>query len=207
MELKYMETITTVVIALITAVVGPATLEWVRVKLKKDVMPDPIRNELESAKIIDEDIEDMREYLNADRIWVSMFHNGGHFLHSNKSIQKFSIMYEASKNGVSKIAPTFTNIPVSLFLKSNEEILNSGHIFISNFDDETQATFGLKEAATASGAKATYAVGLFDIKTEICIGTLGIDYLTTKKLTIDQKSFLIERCNRLSGYISIFLKS
>lgn len=207
MDLHYMEIFATVLIALITAVIGPVVVEWVRIKLKKDTLPDPLREEMEYSKIIDEEIEDIREYLNGDRIWISMFHNGGHFLHSNKSIQKFSIMYEANKSGVSKIAPIFTNIPVSLFLKSTEELMTNGIVFIPNFDDETIATFGLKEAAKATGSKSTYAVGLFDIKTEILIGTLGVDYLTPKRLNMEQKSFLIERCNRLSGYASNFLKS
>jgi hypothetical protein len=202
-----MEIFATVLIALITAVIGPIVVEWVRIKLKKDTMSDPLRAELEYSKIIDEEIEDIRDYLNGDRIWISMFHNGGHFLHSNKSIQKFSIMYESCKSGVSSVAPIFTNIPVSLFSKTTEELMNSGIIFIPNYDDATVATFGLKDAAKATGSKATYLVGLFDIKTEILIGILGVDYLTPKKLNVEQKSFLIERCNRLSGYTSNFLKS
>jgi len=202
-----MEIFATIIIALITAVIGPIVLEWVKVKLSKPDKTDPIKTGCQQGLIIEEEIESIREELNGDRVWVSMFHNGGNYLHTNKSIQKFSIVYEVERAGVAKIAHTFTNIPLSLFAKSIDEILKTGYIFISNFDDPTIATFGLKPGAEAGGAKASYCIALFDIKTEACIGIVGIDYLKPKKLTGEEKGFLVERSNRLSGFISTFLKN
>ena len=149
-----MEIFATIIIAVISAVIGPIALEWVKVKLSREAKQDPIKTGCEKGLIIEEDIEDIREYLNGDRVWISMFHNGGHFLHTNKSIQKFSIMYEVDKPGIARIAHTFTNIPLSLFSKSTDEILKTGYIFIPNFDDPTVATFGLKAGAEVGGAKA-----------------------------------------------------
>jgi hypothetical protein len=48
---------------------------------------------------------------------------------------------------------------------------------------------------------------LFDIVTDKCIGTMGVDYREKKKLTQTQKDFLIERGSRLAGYLSVYLKS
>ena len=145
--------------------------------------------------------------LDADRIWISQFHNGGHFLHTNKSIQKFSITYEDVKPGVSSIIHLFTDIPLSLYSRSMNYIMENKHLWISDFKDDTIATYGLKSAAEATGTNASYVVGLFDIVTDKCIGTMGIDYRTKKKLTQTQKDFLIERGSRLAGYLSIYLKS
>ena len=202
-----MEIFATILIALITAVIGPIVLEWVKVKLSKKDKEDPIKKGCEQGLIIEEEIESIREELKGDRVWVSMFHNGGHYLHTNKSIQKFSIVYEVDRPGVARIAHTFTNIPLSLFSKSTDEILKTGYIFISNFDDPTIATFGLKPGAEAGGTKASYCIALFDIKTESCIGIVGIDYIKPKKLTNEEKGFFMERANRLSGFLSNFLNS
>ena len=180
-----MEIFATIIIAVISAVIGPIALEWVKVKLSREAKQDPIKTGCEKGLIIEEEIEDIREYLNGDRVWISMFHNGGHFLHTNKSIQKFSIMYEVDKPGIARIAHTFTNIPLSLFSKSTDEILKTGYIFIPNFDDPTVATFGLKAGAEVGGAKASYVVALFDIKSEACIGMVGVDFIKPKKLTIN----------------------
>jgi hypothetical protein len=150
-----MEIFATIIIALITAVIGPIVLEWVKVRLSKKDKEDPIKKGCQQGLVIEEEIENIREELNGDRVWISMFHNGGHYLHTNKSIQKFSIVYEVERVGIAKIAHTFTNIPLSLFAKSIDEILKTGYIFIPNFEDPTIATFGLKPGAEAGGAKAS----------------------------------------------------
>lgn len=202
-----MEIFATIFIALITAVIGPAVLEWVKVKLSKKDKEDPIKKGCQQGLVIEEEIESIREELKGDRVWISMFHNGGNYLHTNKSIQKFSIVYEVERAGIAKIAHTFTNIPLSLFAKSIDEILKTGYIFIPNFDDPTIATFGLKPGAEVGGTKASYCIALFDIKTEACIGIVGIDYIKAKKLTNEEKGFFMEKANRLSGFLSTFLKN
>jgi hypothetical protein len=202
-----MEIFATIIIALITAVIGPIVLEWFKVKLSKKDKEDPIKKGCQQGLVIEEEIENIREELNGDRVWISMFHNGGNYLHTNKSIQKFSIVHEVERVGIAKIAHTFTNIPLSLFAKSIDEMLKTGYIFIPNFEDPTIATFGLKPGAEAGGTKASYCIALFDIKTESCIGIVGIDYIKPKKLTNEEKGFFMERANRLSGFLSNFLNS
>jgi hypothetical protein len=66
----------------------------------------------------------------------------------------------------------------------------------------------LRGASESSGAKSTYSVGLFDIKTDNCIGILGIDYNTRKKkLSEDQLHTLTERVQRVAGFLSNYLHS
>jgi hypothetical protein len=202
-----MELIGMVLVAVITALVGPAVLEYVKVKLSKSTSKDIVRDDIERNMVIFDEISEIRETLDADRIWVSQFHNGGHFLHTNKSIQKFSITYEDVKPGVSSIIHLFTDIPLSLYSRAMNHIMENKHLWITDFKDETVATYGLKSAADATGTNATYAIGLFDIATDKCIGTMGIDYRDKKKLTQTQKDFLIERGSRLAGYLSTYLKS
>ena len=86
-------------------------------------------------------------------------------------------------------------------------IMENKHLWISDFKDDTIATYGLKSAAEATGTNASYVIGLFDIVTDKCIGTMGVDYREKKRLTQTQKEFLIERGSRLAGYLSVYLKS
>ena len=207
MEQHTMELIGMVLVAVITALIGPAVLEYIKVKLSKPISKDIVKDDIERNLVIFDEISEIRDMLDADRIWISQFHNGGHFLHTNKSIQKFSITYEDVKPGVSSIIHLFTDIPLSLYSRSMNYIMENKHLWISDFKDDTIATYGLKSAAEATGTNASYVVGLFDIVTDKCIGTMGIDYRTKKKLTQTQKDFLIERGSRLAGYLSIYLKS
>jgi hypothetical protein len=48
-------------------------------------------------------------------------------------------------------------------------------------------------------------VALFDIATNRCIGTLGIDFMDKTELDNTQKDLLFEKANRIAGYLSNFL--
>jgi hypothetical protein len=207
MEQHTIELIGMVLVAVITALIGPAVLEYIKAKLSKPTSKDIVKDDIERNLVIFDEISEIRDMLDADRIWISQFHNGGHFLHTNKSIQKFSITYEDVKPGVSSIIHLFTDIPLSLYSRSMNYIMENKHLWIADFKDDTIATYGLKSAAEATGTNASYVIGLFDIVTDKCIGTMGIDYRTKKKLTQTQKDFLIERGSRLAGYLSVYLKS
>ena len=207
MEQHTMELIGMVLVAVITALVGPAGLEYVKAKLSKATSKDIVRDDIDRNLVIIDEIADIRETLDGDRIWICQFHNGGHFLHAHKSIQKFSITYEDVKPGVSSVTYLFTDVPLSLYSRAMKHIMENRYLWIPNFKEASVATCGLKTAAEATGTGATYAIGLFDMETDKCIGTMGIDYRDPTKLTQDQKNLLIERGSRLSGYLSIYLKS
>jgi hypothetical protein len=195
-----------IAIAVITTLIGPVVVEYVKTKLSKDPK-DPIRRELEYSSIINDELESIREMLDADRCWVTMYHNGGHFLHGKKSMQKFSVMFETSAPGVSGIGMIFNNIPVSLFSRATEEIIKNKHIYIKDYEDPTVATFGLKSGAEATGTRSSYSIGLFDLITEESIGTIGIDYLDVTKLNLSQLILLNEKAQRVSGFLSNFIRS
>ena len=85
-----MEIFGSVLVALITALLGPIALIWIKKKLSKP--KDELKIELNEIEKINFEMEDILEYLKCDRVWVTQIHNGGHFLHSNKSMQKFSVV-------------------------------------------------------------------------------------------------------------------
>ena len=203
-----LELFASIATAFIVSAIGPTVVEWAKLKLAKPgPITDPVKAELVKSCIIDKEIEIIMDTLGADRVWISQFHNGGKFLHSTKSIQKFSIFHEVNVSGVSPVAHTFRNIPASLYSRAFDELLKNGSIFIADFQDESIATFGLKGGAEAVGTRASYVFALFNLGTNEFMGTLGVDWVKRpKQLKQEQLSYLSAEANRLSGYISNFLQ-
>lgn len=163
-------------IAFITGVVGPLSVIYLKNFLdKRKQKPDAVVETLKVSELVTHKIDEIKEGLKADRVWITQFHNGGHFYPTGKSITKFSIMYESVGTGVSSIQQNFQNIPVHLFSKSLNQLVVGDTIEIPNFEDQTVATYGLKYIAEESGCLSSY---LFSIKSidDKFIGVLGIDY-------------------------------
>jgi len=176
-----------IIVAFITGVLGPVLLLFIKNKLeKKPEKPDMVKDALRISELVNNKIEDIREELRADRVWIAQFHNGGHFYPTGKSMAKFSIIYEVVNGSVTSIQSNFQGIPVNLFSRSINQLLDNCIIEVPDFKDETIATFGLKYVAEESGCKSAY---LFAIKTidEKFIGILGLDY-TKRKTKLDEKS-------------------
>jgi hypothetical protein len=190
-----------VLVALITAFLGPVAIMWVKRKFTKPV--DTFKVELNQIEKINSELEETLHHLGCDRVWVTQIHNGGHFLHSNKSMQKFSVMYEVNSPGVSSVSTIFTNMPISLYSRFFVEILRSRFIGICDYHNPEVATYGLKPAAEATGAKASYILGLFDFGTGKLMGTIGIDFLESTHMNDSKIDYFREKGERLAGYLSV----
>jgi hypothetical protein len=175
-----------IIVAFITGVIGPILVLYIKNKLDKKEKPDMVKETLRVSELVTNKIEHIKEEFNADRVWITQFHNGGNFYPTGKSMAKFSIMYETVHPGVTSIQTNFHNIPVNLFSKSINQLLSNDMIEIYDFKDETIATYGLKYIAEDTGCKSEY---LFAIKTidDKFIGTLGLDF-TKKKTKLNNES-------------------
>lgn len=176
-----------VIIAFITGVLGPISLILIKNHLdkKKEKKPDMVLDALEISKLVNDKLEDIREEFKCDRVWIAQFHNGGNFYPTGKSMAKFSFLYETVSANADSIQPNFQNIPVNLFSKSLNQLLEENVIQIPDFKDETIATFGLKYIAEQNRCKSGY---MFAIKTidERFIGLLGLDY-TKRKTKLNEE--------------------
>lgn len=182
-----MESITPIVIAFITGVIGPVLIIVIKNRLDKSkVKPDMMTDALRIGELVTARIDSIREEFKADRVWVTQFHNGGHFYPTGKSIAKFSVIYETVSQSTTSIQSNFQNIPVNLFTKSMNRLLESDVIEISDYKDDKIATYGLKYITEESNCKAGY---LFAIKTidGKFIGVLGLDY-TKRKIKLDAEA-------------------
>lgn len=193
---------TEVIVAFISGVLGPIILLYTKNKLeKKKEIPDMVKETLLVSELITTKIEHIKEEFKSDRVWITQFHNGGHFYPTGKSMAKFSVIYETVSQNTNSIQSNFQNIPVNLFSKSINYLLENDVIQIHDYKDESVATHGLKYIAEDTGCKSGY---LFAIKTidNKFIGTLGLDFSKRKtKLDADSINHLQVHATSVGGVL------
>ena len=198
--------VTTIIVAFITGVIGPSLIIYLKNKMEKKKKPDMVTEALKISELVTNKMEEIRDGVKSDRVWITQFHNGGHFYPTGKSITKFSVIYETVKTEVSSIQANLQNIPVNLFSKSLSVLADNSTIEIPDFKDETIATYGLKYIAEEHGTKSSY---LFAIKTidDKFIGVLGIDYTKRKtKLDDDVINNVMIHASSLGGVLMAHLE-
>jgi hypothetical protein len=193
---------TEIAVAFITGVLGPVSILIIKYYAEKGKKkPDMIAETLELSEKVTAKIDNIKEEFESDRVWVAQFHNGGHFYPTGKSMAKFSIIYETVDIGVSSVQNNFQNIPVNLFSKSINYLLEKNIIDISDFKDETIATHGLKYVAEESGCKSAYLFAIKNIENKF-IGIMGVDYTKRKtKLSQEEINILTMHASAISGVL------
>ena len=191
-----------IIVAFITGVLGPVLLLFIKNKLeKKPEKPDMVLETLKVSELVTTKLDSIKDELRADRVWVAQFHNGGNFYPTGKSMAKFSIIYESVAPSVSSIQGNFHNIPVNLFSKSINQLLENDTIEIPDFKDDTIATFGLKYIAEDTGCKSGYLFAIKCIEGRF-IGMMGIDYTKRKtKLNEETINHLLIQSTSIGGVL------
>ena len=182
-----------------TAIIGPIAVHVVKEYLDRKSKKDILKESLEKNALVSVKVEGIKERTKADRVWVMQFHNGGTFYPTGKSIQKFSMFYETVSQDTYSVQSQFQNIPVSLFSKSINHLLEDDIISIPDFKDETIVTYGLKHIADENGCKSAYLFAVKTIEGKF-VGTLGIEY-THRKTTLseDDINHLLIEATTLGG--------
>jgi hypothetical protein len=176
-----------IIVAFLTGIIGPIILVLIKNYLdKKKNKPDMVKETLRVSELVTDRIDEILHEYKADRVWITQFHNGGNFYPTGKSMAKFSVIYETVNTNVMSIQSNFRNIPVNLFSKSINELLESNKITIPDYKDDTIATYGLKYIAETTDCKSGYLFAIKSIDDKF-IGTLGLDY-TKQKMNLSQQS-------------------
>ena len=195
--------ITTVLVALITAVVGPIIVNWFKIKMEKKDTSTPMRDALETSTLIDTQLEQIMDELESDRIWIAQFHNGGYFYPTGRSIQKFSIFYEKCTPETPTIQNTFQNIPVSLFPRVLSKIYKDNELSIEDVDIEDD-TYGLEYITTQFGTKSICMVGLHSLDNHL-IGVLAISSQNPHHITKDEWIYIRQKVGVVGTLLSEYL--
>ena len=182
--------LTTIIVALITAVFGPIAVEWAKNYFgKKKEQINPVDEAIHLNTLVDEQLDVVMDELNCDRVWVAQFHNGGHFYPTGKSIQKFSIFYEKVAPGAVTIQHTFQNVPCSLFPKALAELYKEGEVSIPTYEGED---YDLTGVPAPYGTKSFYMVALEDLHDKF-IGVISIAYNKEHKLSKEEWIFIRQK--------------
>lgn len=170
-----------IIIAIITSIVGPALVLFAKYYLdKRATRGDMVQDAAKLGEHVSGRLDSIKEHYAADRVWISQFHNGGHFYPTGKSIAKFSVFYETVNADVPSIQTTFHNVPVALFARCINQLLENDAIKVEDYSNRDLDTYGLKYVAEENKTKSQY---LFAVKTfeGKFIGILGIDYTKRKR--------------------------
>jgi len=196
----------TVITALITAILGPIFVEWVKVKLNSKKRSDILGEAINTDEKVDHQLELIMEELECDQIYIAQFHNGGHFYPTGKSIQKFSIFYEVTTPDAPSIKNVFQNIPASLFSKPLALLYEKGEIDVE--DTTTMGTeLGLESFCPNNVYKSVYLLNLTDLNDRI-IGVMGIYYTEKKhKITKDEWIFIRQKMGAIGNLLSNYLNN
>jgi hypothetical protein len=194
--------ITTIIVALITAVIGPLIMAWVQLKLATKQKRSSVEEAIDLNELVSEQIEIIINELEADRIWIAQFHNGGHFYPTGKSIQKFSIFYETITPNTEPIQSVFQNIPVSLFPKPLSKLYKDGELSIVTLNDEEN--YDLKPLCLTYGTKSFYMVSIYNLDDHF-IGVMGIAFNEEYKLSKEDWIFIRQKVGAIGLLLTDYL--
>ena len=194
---------TTITVALITAVVGPIMVNWVKLKMEKKDPSIPMRDALETSTLIDTQLEQIMEELECDRVWIAQFHNGGYFYPTGRSIQKFSIFYEKCTPETPNIQQTFQNIPVSLFPRVLSRIYKDNELSIDDVANEDD-TYGLEYLTTQFNTKSVCMVGLHSLDNHL-IGVLTISFQNPHHISKEAWIYIRQKVGVVGTLLSEYL--
>jgi hypothetical protein len=191
-----------VIVAFISGILGPISLLIVKKILdKRKVKPDIVKDTLKEGELVQTKIEKIKEEFDADRVWIAQFHNGGNFYPTGKSMAKFTIVYEVVSGGVNSIQSNFQSIPVNLFSRSINQLLENDVISVPDFKDDTIATYGLKYIAEDTGCQSGYLFAIKSIDDKF-VGIFGLDFTKNKvTLTEEDINHILVSASSLGGVL------
>lgn len=194
----------TIIIALITAVVGPIIVTWFKSKIEQKSVISSVKEAIDFNELVDYQLETIMEELGCDRIWIGQFHNGGHFYPTGKSIQKFSIFYEKLTPSTPPLQHIFQQIPVSLFPKSLSKLYKDGELSIIDFKNDEG--YDLSLFSRDFGTKSFYMVAIDDLNDHF-IGLIGIAFNNQKyKLSQEEWIFIRQKVGAIGSLLTNYLQ-
>lgn len=190
-----MDLITAFIVSLTAMITALASLLVALVKAKKEIensIPKKIKNQCNIDNEIIKRMEELKEYLNADRVQVYDFHNGGHYA-NGRSALKTSCTYEVCRQGCRSYQMYLQAIPLSCIPQFIETLLNKEELKVNDLEeikDKMTSTYHLKKD---QGVRCFYDIVIHN-KNKEPIGFLAIQYLTENKVKFnnDEKNEILK---------------
>ena len=170
--------------AIITAF-GGLIVAFVKTKKQiEDTLPKKIKKQCSIDIEITTRMEQIKELLNADRVQIYDFHNGGHYA-NGRSALKTSCTYEVCRTGCKSYQMLLQSIPLTCIPQFIRSLLDKSELKINDLDsikNSMPATYQLKKG---QGIKAFYDIILNNKQNEP-IGFLAIQYSVINTVNFSQ---------------------
>ena len=144
-------------------------------KKELDSLPKRVKRQATIDTLITDKLEEVKDLLNADRIQIYDFHNGGHWA-NGRSALKTTCTYEICRSGIKPAQSQLQALPLSCIAKFISTLLKDGKMEVKNLEeikDTMPATYNLKQATSV---KSFYDVVLNNKYNEP-IGFLAVQYI------------------------------
>ena len=166
-------------ISLIILALGAIILAVLKVykntKNEVESIPKKVKKQVTVDTEIADAMESLKERLNADRVQIYDFHNGGHYS-NGRSALKVSCSYEVCRSGIAPKQAMLQSIPISCISKFVNKILNDEKFEVKNLEDikeEMPATYQLKKNMQLN---SFYDIALKNKQNEV-IGFLAVQFV------------------------------
>ena len=134
-------------LAAIIAAIGVLVRAIKSTKKEIDSLPKKIKKQVDIDDLIISKMEEIKEQLNADRVQIYDFHNGGHYA-NGRSALKTSCSYEVVRAGIERKQGFLQAIPLSCLSKFVSKLMSDDTLEVRNIEeikDEMPATYQLKK--------------------------------------------------------------
>lgn len=164
-------------------------------KTKKEIeetLPKKIKHQSDIDMKIHSRIEEIKEYLNADRVQIYDFHNGGHYA-NGRSALKTSCSFEVVRNGIEGHQKELQAVPLSCIPQFVQELVKNGELKVDDLEEiknTMPSTYQLKKEQDIA---SFYDIILNDEKGEP-IGFLAFQYTKTNcvNFTKEEKNQILK---------------
>ena len=172
-------------IVAVSATIVAILKSYKNTKSEIDTLPKKIKRQVNIDDSIISKMEDLKELLNADRVQIYDFHNGGHYA-NGRSALKTSCSYEVIRTGVSHKQSYLQSIPLSCLSRFVSKLMNDGFLEVRNIEDikdEMPSTYQLKKDMQIN---SFYDV-ILNNKNGEPIGFLAVQYVKNKYNILSEK--------------------
>jgi hypothetical protein len=153
---------------------------------KEQKKADPVADAIKHNVRIDYKLDSLINDYGCDRITIMQFHNGGNFYPSGQSITKFSVMYESTKSGIQTVREKYQNIPVSIFSKSINHVVDNDLMTIPDIKSLTLEEADRLGISKGLDDKSLYLFAIKSIDGKL-IGLITFSYVKKRKYLDEDK--------------------
>lgn len=199
--------ITLIIVALITGIVSPITMQVIQhfFKKKKERCKNNLNHDeaIKKDELVTSKLKALMGNHTCDRVWIAEFHNGGK-TYSGKSFQRFSTTYEVVSQGVAPEAVNTQNIPTSIFALFFKKLSENGYYYTSNIKQENDPmSFAMQSFWENRGVSSFACFAIKDIQNNF-VGFLCLDgVINDIVIENDTISKLMLSSSSLAGYLEV----